>query len=73
MCEKKKLLEESMEVMQKVHVQVWYRNNLEGKNQYYTIQRLREGVRHGHLSISEALCIALVVGLQWNVKFEGVP
>lgn len=59
--------------MKQSHIEMWYAEKLEGKNQGDTINSLEKAVQIGELTINEALSIAFVVGLQWNVKFKGVP
>jgi hypothetical protein len=58
--------------MQKASVTQWYDENLKGKPQVETINSLSHGIASGKLSIDEALSLALVIGYQWNEKFEGV-
>jgi hypothetical protein len=66
------LLKECAKIMQTPAVAKWYEENLEKKPQYETINSLQCGVESGKLTIREALSIALIVGVQWNEKFEGV-
>ena len=73
MCKKKKLLEECIAVMKKDEVEQWYNQNLKDKSQYYTLSTLEKAVLNKELTIKVALTIAFVVGVQWHVKFEGVP
>jgi len=68
--EKKKLLKECLDIFRKPNVEEWYKKNLKEKNQYYTINSLEKGVQTKELSIREALALALVIGVQWNVNFE---
>lgn len=70
MIEKKKLLKECLDIFRKPNVEEWYKKNLKEKNQYYTINSLEKGVQTKELSIREALALALVIGVQWNVNFE---
>ena len=70
---KDELLKECMKIMQEPWVAKWYKENLETKSQIETINTLVCGVESGKLTARQALSIALVVGVQWNVKFEGVP
>ena len=73
MVDKKELLKECVKAMQKDYVTKWYKENLETKPQIETINALANGVLSEHLTVRDALCIALIVGVQWDVKFEGVP
>ena len=73
MSKKKELLKECIEILKKnPKVERWYQENLENRPQKETINSLQNGVSKGHLSIREALSIAIVVGLQYYEKFEGV-
>lgn len=67
------LLKACVEILERPKVSQWYSENLEKKSQSDTINSLVDGVSKGKISIREALSIALVVGAQWNEKFEGVP
>jgi len=70
---KKELLQECKEIMMSPKVEKWYKENLETKPQYETINSLEKAVGNNELTIREALSLCLIVGSQWNVKFEGVP
>lgn len=70
--EKEELLKECINVFRTTKVMEWYKENLEKKPQYETINSLEIAVSNGKLTVREALSIALIVGVQWNVKFEGV-
>ena len=72
MKKKKELLKECIKILENPKVERWCKENLEGRSQYETVNSLQDGVSSGQLSIREALSIALVVGVQWNEKFEGV-
>ncbi len=72
MRKKADLLKECVKIMQKASVEKWYKENLETKPQVETIQTLLTGINSQLLSVEEALSIALVVGVQWDTKFEGV-
>ena len=67
---KAKLLEECIATMKKPHIQAWYDKNLKGKNQYYTLSTLNGAVNRQELTLREALDLAFIVGIQWNVDFE---
>ena len=73
MPKKNKLLKECLKVMQKDYVSKWYKENLETKPQIETINVLVNGVFSEDLTVEDALSIALIVGIQWDVKFKGVP
>jgi hypothetical protein len=70
---KKELLKECVKIMATPKVEKWYTENLETKSQKETIDTLIQAYNKGELTLREALSIALIVGYQWNVKFEGVP
>ena len=71
MKRKKELLKECIKILKNnKKVEQWYQENLENRSQHETINSLQDGISKGHLSIREALVIAIVVGLQWNEKFE---
>lgn len=70
---KNELVQETIEVLENPKVAIWYEKNLKGMNQKSTITILEMGINLKELTIKEALHIAFLVGLQWNVKFEGVP
>jgi len=70
---KSELLKECVKILEKPHIKQWYDKELKGKPQHETINSLEKAVRDGILTIREALSIAFIVGVQWNVKFEGVP
>lgn len=69
---KAKLLKECASVLQIPKVETWYQKNLHGKNQGETINSLEKAIEENELTIREALSIALIVGVQWDVKFNGV-
>lgn len=70
---KKELLKECADQMRKPKVAEWYKENLETKSQYDTINALENAILTKGLSIKEALSIALIVGVQWDIKFKGTP
>ena len=70
MKKKRELVKECIKILQKPKIEQWYQENLEKRSQYETVNSLEDGVSSGRLSIREALVIAIVVGLQWNEKFE---
>jgi len=67
---KRELLLECARTLQKLNVEKWYNEHLDKKPQAETINTLLNGIVEGHLTTKEALQIALIVGVQWNVKFE---
>ena len=73
MTTKKELLQKCKETLENTRIFKWYDKNLTGDNQGNTIQSLMLGIEHKEITVEEALYIALLVGVQWNVKFEGVP
>jgi len=73
MKKKDELLKELLEIMKRPNVEQWYNKNLKGKPQCNTINSLIVGIITDKISTKEALTLALVTGIQWNVKFEGVP
>lgn len=70
---KNELLKECVEVLKIPRVAKWYAENLESKSQKDTIKALTNGVTSEEITLAEALYIALLTGVQWNVKFEGTP
>lgn len=70
---KKEVLKQCAKIMSSPIVARWYKENMEGQPQANTIETLTTGVASKALRIEEALSIALIIGVQWNVKFEGVP
>ena len=70
---KNELLKKAAEQMRNPWVAKWYEDHLEGKSQGETIDVLLEGIIDHSLTIHAALMIAFVTGVQWKVKFEGVP
>lgn len=73
MANKDKLLKECTKILQNPKVELWYNRNLLSKPQEHTVTELSKAVKSKALSVEEALSIALVVGFEWNVKFDGVP
>ena len=71
--EKDKALRKCIEVLNSPSVEKWYETNLETMPQSNTIPTLEKGIEKGEITTREALSICLLVGLQWSVKFEGVP
>jgi len=69
---KNELLKECAKIFEKPSVEQWYEENMRGKPQAETINDLERGVKSGKLSLRDALSIALIVGVQWYEKFEGV-
>lgn len=72
MPKKNRLLIKCAEVLKKPHVMEWYQNFMEKKSQYYTIESLEKAVSEKKFSVNEALCVALVIEVQWDIKFPGV-
>jgi hypothetical protein len=72
MSKKNELLKECLKVMQDPSVEKWYSENLAKKPQIETIRILEQAVLSEDITVKAALCIALVVGFQWDVKFKGV-
>ena len=70
---KRELLKECVAVLKTRKVNQWYKENLEGNSQGESINSLEVAVSNDKLSIREALSVALVVGIQWDEKFKGVP
>jgi hypothetical protein len=70
---KNELLKECAKVLEIPRVAKWYKDNLETKSQADTIVTLKVGIGSREISVTEALTIALITGVQWNVKFEGTP
>ena len=73
MNKKDELLKECARIMESPGVIAWYQQNLKSQPQSETIKALEKGVSSGKLSLKAALSIALIVGVQWDVKFKGVP
>jgi hypothetical protein len=73
MKKKDELLKECLEIMKRPSIEKWYNQNLKGKPQCNTINSLIVGIITDKISTKEALALALVIGIQWNEKFEGVP
>ena len=71
--EKNMALKECIKVLEAPKVLKWYETNLETMPQYETIKTLEKGIELGEITITEALSICLLTGIQWSVKFEGVP
>jgi hypothetical protein len=72
MKEKNELVKECTEIIQRPSVIVWYDKNMKDAPQYDTIKTLMKAIRRNDLTLEEALSILLIVGIQWNVKFDGV-
>jgi len=71
MSEKNRLLlKECAEILKDPKVFEWYSLNMVNKNQGDTVNHLLQGVEEGHLTVRQALLIALLVGFQWSVDFE---
>lgn len=70
MVSKMELVKECIDIMRDPHVLDWYEQNFEGKNQYDSINTLEAAVNIGELTVRQALSLALIVGVQWNVNFE---
>jgi hypothetical protein len=70
---KEELVKECAKILEKPKVAKWYDEKLETKPQSETINELEKAITKGELTLREALSICLIVGVQWNVKFEGVP
>ena len=54
-------------------VEQWYSDVMETRPQAESVADLTKGVADGRITISEAVSMALVIGFQWNEKFEGTP
>jgi hypothetical protein len=70
---KEELVKDCAKIMGSFKVSNWYQKNLETNSQGETINELVKAVIEKELTIREALSVCLIVGIQWNVKFEGVP
>lgn len=68
---KNELLKECLELITDPKVVTWYNKNLLGKTQYNTLKSLETAIQNNELTLMEALSIALITGVQWDVKFEG--
>ena len=73
MKKKSELLKEVVLTMARPNIQKWYAEKLETRPQAETINALVDGINSRELTNREALAIAMLVGVQWNEKFEGVP
>jgi len=71
--EKNIALKKCIEVSESPSVLKWYETNLTTMPQSETVKTLEKGIERGEITTREALSICLLVGVQWNVKFEGVP
>ena len=71
--EKNIALKKCIEVLGSPSVLKWYETNLTTMPQSETVKTLEKGIERGEITTREALSICLLVGVQWNVKFEGVP
>ena len=71
--EKNIALKKCIEVLESPSVLKWYETNLTTMPQSETVKTLEKGIERGEITTREALSICLLVGVQWNVKFEGVP
>lgn len=67
---KERLLLECTDILKTEKVSKWYDEHLKSESQAETLNQLEMGVRGGKLTVREALSIALIVGVQWNVNFE---
>ena len=70
---KNELLKECVKIMETPKVAKWHSQVMEKTPQVETIAQLDAAIDLKHLTNKEALAIALVVGFEWNVKFEGTP
>jgi hypothetical protein len=70
---KSELLKECVYIMTRRRVKKWYKENLDTKPQVETLDTLQRGIISENLTTKEALAIALITGVQWNIKFEGTP
>jgi len=70
---KEELTKEIAKLLQQPLIEDFYKRYLENDSQGNTIITLTTGVKSGKLTIEQALSIALIVGIQWEVKFEGTP
>lgn len=66
---KRELLKECARILETPEVTAWYKKNLESQSQGKTINTLEKAVKSGEISLRAALCIALIVGVQWDEKF----
>jgi len=73
MKKKAELLKEIVLMTAHPKIQKWYNLNLETTPQAETIDNLVKGIDKKEITVREALALALLTGVQWNVKFEGTP
>jgi hypothetical protein len=73
MKKKAELLKEIVLMIAHPKIQKWYNLNLETTPQAETIDNLVKGIDKKEITVREALALALLTGVQWNVKFEGTP
>jgi hypothetical protein len=75
---KRELVDECAKILERPNVSKWYTENLEGKPQGDTLRQLVDAIsynpesRSHSLTVEEAIAIALIVGLQFTEKFQGV-
>jgi len=68
---KKEYLAQAIRILKDPKVVAWYDENLKGDRQINTIETLEKGIIWKKITLKEGLTIALIVGVQWNVKFPG--
>lgn len=73
MKKKSELLKEVVLMISAPKIQKWYNENLETNPQAETIDSLEKGVLTKQITIREALALSLLVGVQWNEKFDNTP
>jgi len=73
MSNKASMLKRWASVLTDPKVQAWYQLNMESHPQGETVSILIDAVEMKQLTLKEALSIAVIVGYQWNIKFEGIP
>ena len=70
---KNELIKECISILQSPKVSKWYEENLKDKSQVVSLVSLENAVADIELTVYEALVLAFICGLQWDMKFKGVP
>lgn len=71
--DKKEYVKQLVQVLKDPKLAAWYDENMKGDRQVNTIETLEKGISEKKITLKEGLTIALVVGIQWTVKFPGTP
>ena len=65
---KSDLFKEITAVLERPHVNDYYKKYLENQVQGNTIDEIQHGIESGLITQYEGLCLTFIIAFQWNIK-----